>query len=404
MRLPKFFELASTAALAAACVLPATAGDLKINIPKPSSPTPVQKLNQDGVRAINKHDFKKAEKLFYRAYLIDPNDPFTLNNLGYISELNGQVDRALKFYQLASTTESQTTIYKASIPELKGKKLTAVTGNFENRDLRINRANIEAMSLLQSGRTVEAENELKNALEIQPNNPFTLNNLGYTMEAEGDLQSAMLYYQKAASINSSEKVIVTPDPHWRGKPVSEISASNVSALQRRISTEQSVPAQVARYNLQGVFALNHNQADKARELFLQAYKLDPDNAFSLNNMGYVSEMQGDRETAQEFYAAARRSEGARSKVTVTNRPEAIGQPLTQVATDNSQAAENAMETVRESRQKQGGPIVLRRRDNTPVTEPETPPQANPATPPAQNSTPPSNTPPSTTPPPTQPPQ
>jgi Flp pilus assembly protein TadD len=376
MSLNSFSRAAFVLVLAAAST-GAYARDVKITLPKSSSPTPVQRLNQDGVKAINQHNFKKAEKLFYRAYLIDPTDPFTLNNLGYISELNGQVDRALKFYQLASATESDTTIYKASVPELKGKKLTSVTSNFENRDLRINRANIEAMSLLQSGRTIEAENALKKALDIQPNNPFTINNLGYTMEAEGDLQSALQYYQKAASLNSTEKIIVTPDPHWRGRAVSEIAANNASALQRRIETEQSVPAQVARLNLQGVFALNHNQRDQARQLFEQAFKLDPNNAFSLNNMGYVSEMNGDRETAQEYYEAARRAQDARAKVTVANRPEVVGQALTQVASDNSQSTENAMETNRQVRQKQGGPIQLKRRDNTPVIEPATPPQTNP---------------------------
>jgi Flp pilus assembly protein TadD len=79
----------------------ATAGDLKITLPKRSHLTPVQRLNQEGVQAVRKHSYEKAETLFYRAYLLDPDDPFTLNNLGYISELQGQVDRALSFYALA---------------------------------------------------------------------------------------------------------------------------------------------------------------------------------------------------------------------------------------------------------------------------------------------------------------
>ena len=63
-------------------VSPACARDLRINIPKRSDATPVQKLNRDGVKEIQKHHLEKAERIFYKAYLMDPDDPFTLNNLG----------------------------------------------------------------------------------------------------------------------------------------------------------------------------------------------------------------------------------------------------------------------------------------------------------------------------------
>ena len=80
----------------------AHAADLRIKIPKRSKPTPVQKLNQDGVKAVQKHDYEKAKRLFYKAYLVDPNDPFTLNNLGYIAELEGEIERAQRYYALAA--------------------------------------------------------------------------------------------------------------------------------------------------------------------------------------------------------------------------------------------------------------------------------------------------------------
>src|SRR5258708_12154555 len=76
------------------------ARDLKITLPKRSHLTPVQRLNREGVEAIRKHNYEKAETVFYKAYLLDPDDPFTLNNLGYISELKGQVDLAQPFYEL----------------------------------------------------------------------------------------------------------------------------------------------------------------------------------------------------------------------------------------------------------------------------------------------------------------
>src|SRR5438309_11512071 len=87
---------------------------IRLNIPKRRQPTPVQTFDRDGVKAIEKHDYSKAKKLFYKAYLLDPNDPFTLNNLGYVAELEGDVDRAQRFYELAQEQNSQATVDRAS--------------------------------------------------------------------------------------------------------------------------------------------------------------------------------------------------------------------------------------------------------------------------------------------------
>jgi len=360
-----------------ASVASAWAGDLRITLPKRTKPTPVQQLNRDGVKAIEKHKFDKAEKLFYKAYLLDPNDPFTLNNLGYISELQGKVERAQRYYQLASRQDSETTIDQASVHELKGKQLTEITGSFGNRELRINRGNVEAMSLLSQGRTQEAAVVLQRTLAVDPRNAFTLNNLGFTMEAEGELESAFRYYSQAADVHSSDPVIVTLDPHWRGKPISEIAANNAKAVRRRLDTEQTIDDKVARLNLQGVSALNRNDSQTARTYFEQAYKLDPRNAFTLNNMGYVAEMDGDHETADQFYAAAREARDASARVTLANRHEMQGLPLGQVARSNDEGAQANLQATQEARRREGGPIQLKRRDNSPVTEPETPAPAQP---------------------------
>ncbi len=61
----------------------------------------MQQLNREGVEAVLKNQYDKAKALFYKAYVLDPGDPFTLNNLGYMAELEGQQDRAQAFYGLA---------------------------------------------------------------------------------------------------------------------------------------------------------------------------------------------------------------------------------------------------------------------------------------------------------------
>src|SRR5215472_9964704 len=304
-----------------------SAGDLRINLPKHSEATPVQKLNQDGVKEIQHRNLQKAERLFYRAYLIDPDDPFTLNNLGYISELEGKVERAERYYQLAARQNSDTTIDRASEDELQGRQLTEFTGAFGNREVQINRGNVEAMSLMQQGRVQEADVVLQRTLTIDPRNPFTLNNLGYAMEAEGNLEKAFQYYNQAANLGSSQKIVVALDRRWRGKSISEVASGNAKAVRHRLETEESAEDKVARLNLQGVSALNHNDPKAARPYFYEAYKLDPRNAFTLNNLGYISELDGDQETAQDLYEQARMAFGASRRATLTTRHEMQGLPL-----------------------------------------------------------------------------
>src|ERR1700723_4570044 len=159
----------------------ALAGDLKVNLPKRSHLTPVQRLNRDGVEAVKKHNYNKAESLFYKAYLLDPNDPFTLNNLGYTSELQGQVDRAQHFYALAGQQATEASIDKASAPRLEGRTLKEALA-IPDTPLQINHDNVEAVRLLGQGRGPEADLLLQRALKTDPNNVLTLNNLGVAKE------------------------------------------------------------------------------------------------------------------------------------------------------------------------------------------------------------------------------
>jgi len=341
---------------------------LRITLPKHTDPTPIQKLNQDGVRELKKHHLDKAERLFYRAYLIDPDDPFTLNNLGYVSELRGKVDRALRYYELAAKeNNSETMIAVASSKNLEGRKLSEVTTAYGTLELRINHGNLQALTLLAQGRNQEAEDVLHETLKLAPRNPFTLNNLGFAVEGQGDLESALRYYSDASYIHSSEPVVVAIDPHWQGKPISEIAANNAAAVRTRLAAELSAQDRAARLNAEGVAAINHNQQDKALDYFQQAYKIDPYSAFSLNNMGYLAEARKDQETANEFYNLARRANDSGAPVKLASHNEMVGAAVGSVAGTNAEGTEANLQAQAELKRRSQAPIVLRRRDNTPVT-------------------------------------
>lgn len=371
-------------ALLLACLaIVAPAKDVTISIPKHTKPTPVQKLNQEGVKEIEKHNYKKAKALFYKAYLIDPDDPFTLNNLGYIAEIEGQADRAERFYTLAQEQGSDAIVYKSTERAAIGKPVDEIAGNAADTKMQINRINVYAIGLLRKGHAPEADLALQEALKLDPNDPFTLNNLGYAREQEGELEQAYAFYTRAANEHSDSPIIVTMHTSWRGKPISEIAGRNADKVRDLMDHEQSVTAKVARLNTRGVAAINRNDDALARQYFQEAYKLDPKNAFALNNMGYLAELDGDRETADYYYGKAREADQSSMKVAYASRKDVEGMKLGSVAGDSDQAVEKATEEAAELRREEGGPVVLRYRNDQPVVEPATPPKPQPENPPAE---------------------
>ncbi len=356
------------------------AKDLKVTIPKRSHLTPVQRLNREGVDAIEKHNYEKAETLFYQAYLFDPADPFTLYNLGYVSELKGQLDRAQKLYGLASEQATDAVIARTSAKQLEGKSMRDAFGSLKDVPMQVNRMNVEAIRLISQGRATEALVVLQKALTIDPQNTYTLNNLGVAKEARGDYDEAMKYYKAAADAHSNEPVIVTLNRAWRGKPVSEMAADSEKKLSQRMQNAATAQAQAALLTVRGVSATNHNDWPTAREDFMKAYSLNPNSAFSLNNVGYLAEKDGDLETAEFFYERARQAQDARTKVGLATRQSAEGMRIFAVAEDSDQKVDDKITAENAARRQHPGPVELKHRDNTPVIEP--PPESTPAPAPA----------------------
>ncbi len=368
------FRLACIPLLAAALAVSASAGDIRISIPKRTKPTAVQKLNQDGVKALDKHDYKRAKKLFYRAYLLDPDDPFTLNNLGYSAELEGQVERAERYYKLSQSQKSDAVVSKSTDRAALGQPVDKIAGTALDANMQINRMNVYALGLLQKDNAPQADLSLQKALKLDPNNAFTLNNLGFAREKEGELEDAYRYYTQAAQQHTDTPIMVTTHPSWRGKSISEVAAANARKVQVMMSREQDTSARVARLNTRGVAAINRNDYALARKYFQQAYDLDSQNAFAMNNMGYLAELDGDRETADYYYDKAREADQSSMKVAYATRKDVEGMKLASVAGVSDDAVLKATERDAELRRAQGGPVTLRYRNNQPVTEPATPPK------------------------------
>jgi Flp pilus assembly protein TadD len=348
-----------------------------INLPKRSRATPVQKLNREGVQAIEKHQYERARRLIYQAYLLDPDDPFTLNNMGYIAELEGDIERAGRYYDLAQQQESDAAVDLATSPELTGKPVSKVAGNTAETGMRLSRINTAAVSLLTKDRAPEADLLLQQGLQLDPRNPFTLNNLGYAKEKEGEFEDALNYYGAAAALNARDPVVVSVNKAWRGRAISDVAAENARKVRKELQKSATPAARLARLNLQGVSAMNRNDRTAARKYFEEAYQLDPGDAFTLNNMGFLAELDGDRETADFYYEKAREAKRRDATVTVATHADAEGKKVSQVAQNNDQATQAKIEQEQQQRREQGGPIELRRRPESPDPAPSAVPPAAP---------------------------
>jgi Flp pilus assembly protein TadD len=363
----------------------AHAGDLKITIPRHSKLTPVQSLNREGVDAVRRHNYRKAEQCFYKAYLLDPDDPFTLNNLGYVSELQGQIDRAQGYYTLAKAQMTDAVIDQASSRRFEGQPLSKAFA--PDQPLQIDHDNVESTRLLSQRRAFEADTLLQHALQADPHNVFALNNMGVAKEMEGEPQEALKYYDEAAALHSTAGASVTLDRRLQGRSVSEIARDSARALRSRMengNNVEEVEEQVAALNVRGVAAANRNDLRTADENFRKAYALDPNNAFTLNNVGYVAELEGDRETAQFFYDRAQKSGDANTTVGLATRRSAEGMKLFAVAANSDTSVDSKMAQERASLRQSQEPVVLHRRDGSLVDEtapPETPAAEQPGMPP-----------------------
>jgi len=311
--------------------------------------------------------------------------------LGFISEQQGQLDRAHRFYEFAKEQSCTAQIDLSSEKELEKKPMLAALEGLQDLPMRVNRMNIEAMRLLSQDRPSEAVPLLQQALALDPRNPFTLNNLGVADETVGDYQDALKNYRLAATNHSSEPVMVTLDRSWSGKPVSAMAEASAKRLEMRLTDRDAAETQAAMLNMRGVFAANQNDWSAAKQDFLRAYSLDPESAFSLNNRGFVAEREGDLESAQFFYGKARRASDANNRVGFATQRFAEGQALVTVATDSDRKVDGALDVYSRERHREAGPVELTPRGNESTDKPVTTAPQLPYTPTTPSAVPPSST-------------
>ena len=240
--------------------------------------------------------------------------------------------------------------------------------------MQVNRINVYAIGLLQKDQAPEADLALQKALKLDPTNPFTLNNLGYAREKEGELEDAYKYYTQAAGQHSDTPIVVTITRSWRGKGISQIAEGNAKKVQNLMEHEQSV------------FAAGR-AAEHARRRGHQPQRLQA--GAPVLRAGVQTRSQeciraeqyglsgGDGRRPRDcrlLLRQGREADQSSMKVAYASRKDVEGMKLSAVASDSDDAVNKATEEAAAPRREEGGPVVLRYRDNSVVIEPPVPPK------------------------------
>lgn len=122
------------------------------------------------------NDRKTAEQLFAALAQINPNDPRIYLSLGNIAGKNGDLKRAISFYQKAISIDRQ---YPKAYLNL-------------------------GVALGATGKPKEAKNEFSKAIEINPRMADAYRNRGIIKESIGDLKGACEDWLAAASLGQDE--------------------------------------------------------------------------------------------------------------------------------------------------------------------------------------------------------
>jgi Flp pilus assembly protein TadD len=166
-----------------------------------------------------------------------------------------------------------------------------------------------------------------------------------------------------------------------------MAAQSARELRKKMRSIGNDEVQATMLSLRGVAATNSNDWQTAKQDFLKAYSLNPESAFSLNNLGYIAEKDGDLETAQFYYGKARKAPDADALIGLATQRSAEGQQLFAVAADSGHQVDSQLDQYSRSRRQLSGPIELIPRNDTPADSnplPKGPPDGAPLAQPPQS--------------------
>jgi protein O-mannosyl-transferase len=156
-----------------------------------------------------------------------------------------------------------------------------------------------ANALTAQGRVDEANEQLRIALKLKPDNASALRNLGVTFEKKGLLDEAIEQYRLALNARPGDAYT-----HYNLGIAYAKKGLTELAIEQFLIAIQLNPDYSDAYNNLGVAYGNKGLIDEAIDQFRTALRLNPGSADAHNNLGFAYDNKGRMEEAVEEYHAA----------------------------------------------------------------------------------------------------
>jgi protein O-mannosyl-transferase len=156
-----------------------------------------------------------------------------------------------------------------------------------------------ARILASRGRSDEAIEQYRKALEIMPDYTDALNNLGLALAARGQIDAAMAQYRKALEIDPD-----FADTHYNLGILLDGLGRTDEAIAEYQKTLEINPDFAEAHNNLGNALIARGQPDAAYAQFMTALKLNPDLAETHNNLGNILADRGEVDKAILHYEKA----------------------------------------------------------------------------------------------------
>jgi protein O-GlcNAc transferase len=253
-----------------------------------SYPTHIDAINLLGVIAqkINRHDF--AVKQFNRAIDIDNTKAILYYNLGTSLYPLGQVQEAMEALNIAINKEPENNQIKNYLDLIQKKQ-----------DYRFKIAFQNAVKLHQNDQLDKAINSYNSALDIQPNNPAVLSNIGLALHCKGRVNEAIEAYQKAIAIQPDHA-----QAYYNLGNILKEQKKDIPAIEHYKKAIAIQPDYLDAYNNLGNTLTELGKLDEAVAILDKATLLYPNSSESLFNLGSALFKQGFIDKAVESYNKA----------------------------------------------------------------------------------------------------
>lgn len=148
---------------------------------------------------------------------------------------------------------------------------------------------------LQLGDYDKALIDFEKTLEHDPNRYDALRGQGKCLSMLGRDYEALSCFNALRRINPDD-----PDLHYELADIL-FAAGYLNECEKACKACLQLDSQyVSAYVILGMIALRKNQDDKARRLLTKAVAMEPDNPFALNELSYLTHLDGDDDTAIEL--------------------------------------------------------------------------------------------------------